>query len=317
MSELPPTETIFETVSRHWHVPAETITPWPSSKRIFQVKDLGLVRVNFPRGGLSAREMVALVEELGQAQCAVAGLIRTQTGDLSVDVGESAVSIERLVPGQECASASLALMRRVGRELGRIHSELATFHHQPGATRSLGEWVQTTLQKAEALASQWGHGEAVRDLRAQLGGTPETLSARFGLTHGDVRGPNVLDDGDQLCFVDFNCKFEPQLADVVKMRTKWLRADQIDDGRTLSVGELAEVLFGYQQTRPLSTEDVSSFPIVWAVEQAWRLAQDLKVTHQFDDEECKARWAIADLVDDLILAPQMGRQILDAASGHN
>ena len=84
-------------------------------------------------------------------------------------------------------------------------------------------------------------------------------------------------------------------------------------GRPLTILEIAEVLKGYHQTRPLTMDEVDSFPVVWAVNQAWRLAQDLRILEKHDVGPV-TNWPISEQMRDLPQAIKMGEEILQAAS---
>ena len=312
MNELPPIEAIKSVLRAHWDVPKESVTTWPSSRRLFGVNGLGLARVNFARGGLSAAQLVDLINMLGRTGCPVPELIPSSSGLISVEMDDVALSVEEVVPGGECSDASSVTLRRVGQALGHLHARLAEFAGHPGGRRPMSDWVTETLGKAEAMATQWHHGHCVRALRSRLGNTHQSMSARFGLTHGDVRGPNVLNDGATLRFVDFNCKFEPQVSDLVKMRNKWLMSPQIKDERPLTTDEIAGVLVAYHETYPLAHDDIVSFPVVWSVEQAWRLSQELRTTSQFGEVR-SCRWPISKQMEALPESEETGRSILRLA----
>ena len=84
-------------------------------------------------------------------------------------------------------------------------------------------------------------------------------------------------------------------------------------GRPLTPLEIADVLKGYHQTRPLTKNEVDSFPVVWAVNQAWRLAQDLRILERHDVGPV-TNWPISEQMSDLPQAIKMGEEILQVAS---
>ncbi|MDA1280917.1 MAG: hypothetical protein O3B95_12935 [Chloroflexi bacterium] len=113
-------------------------------------------------------------------------------------------------------------------------------------------------------------------------------------------------------FVDFNCSFEPHLSDVVKIRNKWLMNGEVEHERPLTASEIAGVLRGYHKTRPLLEEEIESFPVIWAVEQSWRLAQDLRIVSMFPENRA-ANWPISQQMEDLPKAMDYGGDIIEVA----
>ena len=51
--------------------------------------------------------------------------------------------------------------------------------------------------------------------------------------------------GKSLGLIDFNCKYDPQLSDIGKIRNKWLMGSDKRHGRPLTPLEIANVLMGY------------------------------------------------------------------------
>lgn len=312
MSDLPSIDEVRELLSAHWRIEPRYVSAWPKSARLFLVEGHGFARVGFPRGGLTAAQLVEMVDTLHSTGCAVPAIVPTSTGELSVALEEASLSLERVVPGNECSASNLEILPQVGREIGRIHA--ATYENEPvpGCVSTLGEWIDQTLEKAQSWATEWDHGDEVRNFRSTIDMTHRDMKARFGLTHGDPRSPNVLASGDILGFVDFNCTFEPQLSDVVKIRNKWLMNGEVEHERPLTSAEIATVLRGYHETGPLTEEEIESFPVIWAVEQSWRLAQDLRIVSMFPEDRA-VNWPISQQMVDLPKAMDFGGNIVEAA----
>jgi Ser/Thr protein kinase RdoA (MazF antagonist) len=313
LSDLPAIREVSELLRENWQIEPEMVSVWPKSPRLYRVEGYGFARVGFPRGGLRATQLVECVNTLHMSGCAVPATVPTSHGELSIELGEMALSVERSLPGEECSGANLSILPQVGRDLGTIHSTIYNNDVIPGCVRTLGEWIDHTVEKAQVWAVEWDHGAHMRAFASILGDEYRDLKAGFGLTHGDVRSPNVLAQGDRLGFVDFNPKFEPQLCDVVKIRNKWLMNGDVRFERPLTLAELSGFLSGYHETRPLSEDEVASFPIIWAVEQSWRLAQDLRSTSMFSEDRA-CHWPISQQINELPMAMDFGRRILATAS---
>jgi len=313
LSDLPSIETIVELLEAHWQIEPDSVSAWPKSARLFRVEGYGFARIGFPRGGLTAAELVELVDTLHASGCAVPDIVPTSTGALSILLADTTLSVEQFVSGVECSDTNLDILPQVGREVGRIHA--ATYENKtvPGCVGTLGEWIDETLAKAQTLAVEWNHGDPMHVFGSTIRAEFRDLKSRFGLTHGDVRSANVLAEGDTVGFVDFNCKFEPQLCDVVKIRNKWLMSPNLIDERPLTSSEIAGFLGGYHETRPLTADEVTAFPVIWALEQSWRLSQELGVVSMFPPKRA-ANWPISQQIGDLPQATQLGLEILQTAS---
>jgi len=310
--EIPSQEAVADALSRHWDIAPEAVSPW-KSPRIFRIEGHGIARIGFPRTGLTSVQLVELVDRLHAAGCPVPAIIPTSNGDLSITLGQKTLSVEQELPGDGCSSADLDILFDVGRTLGKLYSVMYEFEHMPGQILPLDDWIDLTLRKAETWAAERHHDEYVRAFRSQVRNNHRNFRVRFGLVHGDVRAPNVLRHGQSLGLIDFNCKYDPQLADIGKIRNKWLMGSDKRHGRPLTPLEIADVLKGYHQTRPLTKNEVDSFPVVWAVNQAWRLAQDLRILEKHDVGPV-TNWPISEQMRDLPQAIKMGEEILRAAS---
>ena len=66
LSELPAIERVREVLGCHWDIAPEAVSLWPKSARMFRVEGYGFARVGFPRGGLTAAQLVEFVDRLSQ-----------------------------------------------------------------------------------------------------------------------------------------------------------------------------------------------------------------------------------------------------------
>ena len=314
MSELPSSELLLQTLATNWNVSPESVRQCPKSGRLWHVEGRGFARVGFARGGLSAGQLVELVDSLHAAGCAVPDIVETQSGHLFVELGETSLSIERELPGSECSAERLDILSGLGRELGRLHEVMYRFPVAPGQNRSLRTWVEQKLALAQAAAEDPRHLEAVHKLALALPTNLNEKEVRWGLTHGDIRGPNVLCDGMVLGFVDFNLTYEPQLTDLVMIQNKWLMNGDVAHERPLTNHEVSSVLRGYHVSRPFTSEEVDAFPVIWAVYLAWRLFQDLRIVNRFDEDR-QARWPIESQILNLPGELEIAHDILRESIG--
>ena len=312
MDQLPSEDEVKETLTNSWRVSADAVRPCTKSARLFEVDGLGFARLVFPRGPLSAFESVELLDFLNRSGCAAPGIVPTTDGKLAVELKGVAIAVEQRLPGQECTSKTLHVLPFVGRELARLHSGMFAFPGVPGEDRPLTPWVEERLSRALATA-QGHHLSAVRQLHANL---PEELTGRtvpWALTHGDVRGPNVLFDGQAAGFTDFNPRYAPQLSDVAMIRNKWLMNGDIPQERPLTTEEIAAFVAGYCQIRPFTDDERAAFPVIWAVYHAERLFQDRRILSEADHTR-QSRWPIDEQIAALPRELAGARAILDQAA---
>ena len=291
-------------------MPPESVRPCAKSGRLFEIKNVGFARVVFARGPLSAVQMVDLVDYLSEAECAAPRIVRNIAGALAVELGDVALAVEERLPGDECSGKTLAVLSLVGRELARLHEAMYGFERAPGEDRPLSVWVEERIGKALAAAGD-RHQSAIQKLQAALPDKLTRCVVPWGLTHGDVRGPNVLYDGQVVGFTDFNPKYVPLLSDVVMIRNKWLMNGDVRDERPLTTEEIADFARGYCQIRPLAEAERAAFPVIWAVYQAERLFQDRRIVSRFDSER-KLRWPIEEQIAALPEDIARARMILDS-----
>jgi Ser/Thr protein kinase RdoA (MazF antagonist) len=85
-----------------------------------------------------------------------------------------------------------------------------------------------------------------------------------------VRSQNtIVDEGGTIRFTDFcAAHFAPATVDVAMVRTQWLMGA---GNRELADAEMQAFVQGYQGVRPLSDEEIESFPLIWAAYYAQRL----------------------------------------------
>lgn len=310
MSELLPSQDVLlKTLATNWNVSPEAVRQCPKSGRLWHVEGRGFARVGFARGGLTAGQLVELVDTLHAAGCAAPDIVETRSGHLFVGLGEATVSIEHELPGSECSADRLDILSILGLELGRLHEVMYRFPAAPGQNKPLRTWIEEKIDLAQSAADDPQHLEAVRKLSLAIPADLKEKKVRWGLTHGDVRGPNVLCDGMVLGFTDFNLTYEPQLVDFVMVKNKWLMNGDVAHERSLENREMASVLRGYQGSRPLTSEEIDAFPVIWAVYQAWRLFIDLRIVRRFDEDR-RARWPIEDQILNLPGELEVARSIL-------
>ncbi len=282
------------TLTEHWGVPPRSVKPCAKSRRLLEIEGLGFARVVFARGPLSATQVVELVSSLGQVGCAAPGIVRTTAGLLAFELGEVSLAVEELLPGVECSASTLGVLPLVGGELARIHEAVSGCQGAPGETRPLAPWVEEKIGKALAQVDAQ-QLSAVKELQAALPDDLKQLAVPWGLTHGDVRGPNVLYDGQNVGFTDFNPRYVPLLCDVAMIRNKWLMNGVIQNERPLTLVEISNFMKGYCQVRPLTQAERVAFPVIWAVYQADRLFQDQRIVSKFDSAR-KSRWPIEEQI---------------------
>lgn len=312
MAEIPSQEEVVNLLNKYWDIAPEAVSLWKSA-RVFRVNGFGIARIGFPHNGLTSGQQVALINQLNSAGCGVPSIVPTSTGDLFVELDKRTLSIEQELPGVDCSGVDLYILPNLGRALGKLHACMYEFKDVPGHVGSLHDWIDLTLKKAEKWAAEQDHDEYVRKLRSKIHNHHRDLQGRFGLTHGDIRGPNVLRNEMSVGFIDFKCKYEPQLSDIGRIRNKWLMNGDVQHERPLSTLEIAEVLNGYQEVYPLIPNDIEAFPVIWAVSQAWRLAQDLRIVGRFEIDRA-TNWPIHEQMRDLPMAIEVGESILQAAS---
>ena len=152
----------------------------------------------------------------------------------------------------------------------------------------------------------------LRDLQSAVSELTGGLVIPWGLTHGDVRGPNVLYDGKSVGFTDLNPKVLPLLRDVVMIRNKWLMNGDTGE-RPLNPEEVASFLRGYTDHRSLTEAEQASFPVIWTVYQADRLLRDRRIMERADPTR-RARWPIAEQISALPEELDAARELLDLSA---
>lgn len=160
------------------------------------------------------------------------------------------------------------VLRLVGRELARIHKAMFAFPLTPGSERPLDLWLEEMTDRLLATAEECS--ASVQRLMETIPSDLTQLEIPWGLSHGDVRGANVLYDGQRLGFTDLNPNMLPLLRDVVMVRSKWLMNGTSSD-RLLAGREMADFVLCYVAERALTGAELAAFPVVWAVDRADRL----------------------------------------------
>lgn len=309
IEKIPSLDSIVQILAEHWQIDPTTVRPCEKSKRLFIVEGRGFARVGFARGGLSAEQLVELVDALHATGCAAPDIIETATGQLFVKLGEATLSLEQHLPGAECSGHNLHVLPAIGRELGKIHESTYRYPALPGRLQPLHAWIDEKLDQAKAKVAEPHYKSAIDKLAAAIPTDLKNRPVRFGLTHGDVRSPNILCEDDAPAFTDFNLKYEPQLIDIAMLRNKWLMNGEVEYERPLSNREIGDALSGYHASRPLTSAEIATFPVLFAVYQAWRLVQDLRITQGFEPER-QARWPIAEQLLNLPDALDSAREIM-------
>lgn len=273
---IPKVEDILKALDAHWELRPEKIEPVPTTIRLFRIKvdSKGfMVRVNFDRGKLSADEVVEFVDYLGKAGCPVPRIIPTADGNLCAVVQDATISVESELPGVECSSTRLDTLYAVGEGLAKIHLASEQFPRSPAQLSPLFDYVCPKLDRAGSRKLTEDEKEAISKLHRRL--TEEYIDCLkipvcWITTHGDVRGRNILVDGDTVGFTDIYSSFAPALADLVMVKDKWLTGDPAGNGRPLELEEVKPLLESYASLRPLSQEDRKTFGMIWA---AWSADQ--------------------------------------------
>ena len=116
-------ETLLSVLADGWDISPRTVRPCPKSKRLLEIVGLGFARVTFPRGPLTAIQVVELLAYLHDGGCAVPEIVKTRDGDLAVELDGVAIAVETRLPGVECSANTLEVLPLAGSErLGEVSS---------------------------------------------------------------------------------------------------------------------------------------------------------------------------------------------------
>ena len=274
---IPKPNVIIEVIQKNWDGFTLTLEPVPTTVRLFRIKrndEHFMVRINFDRGKLTASEMVEFVNHLSESKCPVPYIVPTKSGQLSAPIQDMTISIESELPGVDCGSNRLDILPEVGKGLALIHNASEKFAKSPAESRPLAEYVEQKLTRAQKQNLSPNEKIALSELRDLLTTDHQeklNISVRWLTTHGDVRGPNVLVDGNTVGFTDIYSTFAPALADIVMVRDKWLLGDPDGEGRRLENKEVLALIKGYISVRPFNQEDRDTFGVLWAAYAAEKL----------------------------------------------
>ena len=280
---FPDIKSVHAVIQSDWDLGTFQLRPFHKTVRLFRLiaeGDRYFVRINFDREALDAAGIVEFVRHLGQSDCGVPRILPAKSGASCAPIGEAVVSIESVLPGEECSSDRLDVLEAVGHCLAQIHAEAISYAARPCEKRACRPYVQRMLQGALNLAANGPHKRPIEQLRAHL----QSDHARkldteipFTVTHGDVCARNVLVHRDQVSFTDFYVPFAPPLIDVAMTRTKWLLGEAAASDRPLTLSEVGRIVRGYLNGRSVTDEEQFVFGVLASSYYAKRFARDAQI----------------------------------------
>lgn len=218
-----------------------------------------LLRVHAPRRSpAEILSELAWLEALHADGFAVPRALPARTGERLLQMGSSQVPEPRpstlmtWVAGRHAAKCTPSLLRRIGKQIARLHHHAAQFQPPLGFIRP--RWDSRSLLHETAWSIGWTRltpsqrepfrevAARFRKVAAELGAGPQV----FGLLHGDFTFDNVLLHRGDLRIIDFDdCGFGYFFYDLATLldRIEW-REDY--------VALRAALLEGYRQERSLS-----------------------------------------------------------------
>ena len=286
MSEIPDIEEVDALIRSNWDLGPFQLRPFHKTPRLFQLAagDRGyFVRINFDREALDASGIVDFVSHLGQSGCRVPHILLGKSGSTCASIGGAVVSIESVLPGEECSSDRMDVLGAVGQLLAQIHNEAVAYSPRPCEKRACRPYVEQMLQGALNLAADGPHRQPIERLRIHIQSEHSRkleTEIPFTITHGDVCARNVLVHGDQIFFTDFYVPFVPPLIDVAMTRTKWLLGEAAGSDRPLTLSEIGLILRGYLNGRSVTDEERFVFGVLASSYYANRLTRDVRILEQ-------------------------------------
>lgn len=199
--------------------------------------------------------------------------------------------------------------REFGAEIARIHRAMDGFETEHSRYRLDESMVvelvlagirpfATAGQAAEDYAELRKLGDELAEEIRRLWAIP----GASGIIHADLHGGNVhLDDAGAFTVFDFDhCGYGLRVYDLA---THYRGPDAGEEDRE----RWAVVLDGYQSVRPLSADELASFPAMGACRRLWDIGDWLAAAHRTGDAWVNERM-IANLLADVRKAVSVWRQ---------
>ena len=291
--EPPALDEITQALREHWRFKPTQIRP-AGSRRVWYIdlpgQDL-IARANPGWDGPTHPEVIVdFVDHLSRSRAPVPEIIPTATGDLTVEIRDSVLSVESRLKGEPIASDenSLSHLHQTGKALRSIHNKAESFQRKPGCRSSVSTFVETMYERSRTRFDDAPDWRTITSFFEKVFVEHSRLleeQVPWILCHGDVNRNNILFHAENISFTDFDsAQFAPALIDVAMTRLRWPGARQ----EMLVATDAAPCLAGYHVVSPLSKEERDTWPIiasVYYVEFTSFLLHRRLLRREFDEAE--------------------------------
>ena len=219
---------------------------------------------------------LSLLDHLSARGCPVPRTIHDRQGQLYRLLDGKAVALIEFLPGVSVSAPTPGQAHAVGRALAQMQLAAADFADRRENAMGRAEWLRLANECGAAGLAEIDAGFAelvARELPAVLADWPEDLPR--GTIHADLFSDNVLMLGNQVTgLIDFYFACTDLFAyDLAVTHAAWCFSH---DGKHFDPALSAALIAGYEEVRPLSSEERAALPLLargaalrFALTRAW------------------------------------------------